>query len=101
MNKFLKPLVIVCVLSLVGSSVALAETMLTKSDAKSQAVEICQTEAKKRYGDDSIKSIGKYAKWQDGMNGAAVKMKIKPQSKRLSKYSCVLQTNNLIKFYKA
>ena len=101
MNKFLKPLAIACVVNLFASSVVLAQTKLTKSEVKDQAIEICQTEAKKRYGEDSIKFIGSKAKWKNGMDGALVKMKIKPQSKRVSKYSCVLQTDTLVKFYKA
>ena len=101
MNKFIKPLVIACVLNVIGTSAVLAQTELTKSEVKAQAIEACQAEAKKRYGEDSIKYIGNKAKWMNGMGGASVKMKVKPQSKRITKYSCVLQKDQLVKFYKA
>ena len=100
MTKLLKPFVIACVLNLIGSSVALAQVELTKDEVKVQAVEACQTEAKKRYGEDSIQYVGHKAKWMKGMGGALVKMKIKPKSKRVIKYSCVLQKDKLVKFYK-
>jgi hypothetical protein len=101
MNKFLKPLVIACVLNVLGSSVVFAQNDFTKNEMKSQAVEACQIAAKKRYGEDSIKYISNKTKWMDAMGGASVKMKIKPQSKRVTKYSCVLQKDSLVKFYKA
>jgi hypothetical protein len=101
MNKFMKPLVIACLLNVIGSSAVLAQTNLTKNEVKAQTIEACQTAAKKRYGEDSIKSIGKKVKWKNGMGGASVKMKLKPKSKRLTKYSCVLQPDQLVRFYKA
>lgn len=100
MTKYLKPLVIACVLNLIASSAVLAQTELTKSEVKLQAVEACQTEAKKRYGEDSIKYIGTKVKWMKGMGGGLVKMKVKPKSKRTTKYSCVLQKDKIVKFYK-
>jgi hypothetical protein len=102
MTKFLKPLLIACVLNVICTSAVLAqaELELTKDEAKAQAIEACQTEAKKRYGDDSIQYISNKVKWIKGMDGAAVKIKVKPQSKRVTKYSCVLQKDKLVKFYK-
>jgi hypothetical protein len=101
MNKFIKPLFIAFVLNAIGSSAVLAQTELTKTEAKAQAIETCQIEAKKRYGEDSIQYISNKTKWMNGMNGALVKMKLKTDFKRASKYSCVLQKNKLVKFYKA
>ncbi|MFT5837680.1 MAG: hypothetical protein ACI9UT_000166 [Flavobacteriales bacterium] len=101
MTKFLKPLVIACVLNVIGSSAVMAQTELTRSEVKAQVIEACQIEAKKRYGEDSIKYIGKKTKWKNGMGGASVKMKVKPVSKRVTRYSCVLQTDKRVKFYKA
>ena len=101
MNKFMKPLLIACLLNVIASSAVLAQTNLTKSEVKAQTIEACQTEAKRRYGEDSIKFISTKVKWNSGMGGALVKMKLKPQSKRVTKYSCVLQQDQLVKFYKA
>jgi hypothetical protein len=100
MNKFIKPLVIACVFNVVASSSVLAQTELTKDEAKTQAIEACQTEAKKRYGEDSVQYIATKVKWMKGMGGAAVKMKVKPESKRVTKFSCVLQKDSVVKFYK-
>ena len=101
MNKFLKPFVIACLLNTVGMSYALAQTELSKDEVKAQVIEACQTEAKARYGDDSIHYISSKVKWMRAMGGASVKMKVKPESKRIVKYSCVLQQDKLVKFYKA
>ena len=101
MTKFLKPLILACVINLVGSSAVLAQAELTKSEVRAQAVEACQTEAIKRFGEDSVKSIGSKTKWKKAMGGAVVKMRVKPQSKRVIKYSCVLQKDKTVKFYKA
>lgn len=100
MHKFLKPLVIACVLNLIASSAVLAKTELSREEVKAQAIEACQVEAKKRYGEDSIKYIANKVRWMNGMGGALVKMKIRPESKRTTKYSCVMQQDNLVKFYK-
>jgi len=101
MTKFLKPFLIACVINVIGSSAVLAQAELTKEEVKSQAIEACQTEAKKRYGEDSIQYIGSKVKWMKSMGGASVKIKVKPQSKRVAKYSCVLQKDTIVKFYKA
>jgi hypothetical protein len=101
MNKFLKPFVIACLLNTLGTSYVLAQAELSKDDAKAQVIEACQAEAKARYGDDSIHYISSKVKWMKAMGGASVKMKLKPESKRVVKYSCVLQTDSLIKFYKS
>lgn len=103
MNKFIKPLAIACVLNVLGSSAVLAQTQLTKDEVKAQVIEACQAQAKKRYGEDSIQYIGTKVKWMKAMDGASVKMKVKakPGSNRVTKYSCVLKKNTFVKFYKA
>ena len=101
MTKFLKPLLVACIINVIGSSAVFAQTELSKNEVKAQAVEACQIQAKKRYGEDSIQYISKKVKWMKAMGGASVKMKIKPKSKRVTKYSCVLQKDTLVKFYKA
>lgn len=99
MNKINKTLVVVFGASLLMSFVAQAE--LTKTQVKEQAIEICQNEAKSRYGESSVKFVGKKAKWVKDLKGASIKLKIKPQAKRTSNYSCVLGLDNSVTFYKA
>jgi hypothetical protein len=99
MTKFIKPLLIATAINLIGSSTVLAQ-LLTKDETKAQVIEACQIEAKKRYGEDSIEYISKKVKWMKAMDGAAVKIKVKPEAKRVTKYSCVLQQDQLVKFYK-
>lgn len=101
MTKFLKPLAAACIVNIMATSAVLANVELTKDQAKTQVVEACQVEAKKRYGDGSVKYISSKVKWMKAMGGAAVKMKVKPESKRVTKYSCVLQQDKRVKFYKA
>jgi hypothetical protein len=100
MTKFIKPLLIACVLNVIGTSAVLAQTELTKDEAKIQVIDACEVEAKKRYGEDSVQYISSKVKWMKAMGGAAVKMKVKPDTKRVTKYSCVLQQDQLVRFYK-
>lgn len=100
MTKFIKPFVIACALNMLGTSVVLAETEITKDEAKKQVIEACEVAAKERYGEDSVQYISSKVKWMKAMGGAAVKMKVKPDAKRVTKYSCVLQQDMLVKFYK-
>ncbi|MGJ8681594.1 hypothetical protein [Paraglaciecola sp.] len=101
MNKGHSIIVSIGVSALLSSSVAFANIELSKEQVKQQVVSSCELEAKTRYGQDSIKSIGKKSKWMKGLKGASVKMKVKPQAKRLTKYSCVLGLDNSITFYKS
>lgn len=100
MTKLIKPILIAFAINVIGSSAVLAQVELTKDEAKSQVVEACQTEAKKRYGEDSIEYISSKVKWMKAMGGASVKMKVKPEAKRVTKYKCVLQQDQIVKFYK-
>lgn len=99
MTKFIKPLFIVTAINLLASSTAIAQ-LLTKDETKAQVITACQIEAKKRYGEDSIEYISTKVKWMKAMEGAAVKIKVKPEAKRVTKYSCVLQQDQIVKFYK-
>lgn len=72
-----------------------------KAQLENMAVDICQNTAQQRYGENSIKSVSKKAKWSKGLKGAAVKMKIKPESKRSSKYQCVVSLDKTVTFYKS
>lgn len=99
MSKFIKPFLIATAINLIGSSAAFAE-LLSKDETKSQVIEACQIEAKKRYGEDSVDYVSNKVKWMKAMDGAAVKIKVKPKGKRVTKYSCVLQQDQIVKFYK-
>lgn len=79
---------------------ALAQSDSDKAAVQQQALEICQEAAQNRYGEDAVKSMGKKAKWKKGLNGAMVKMKIKPKSKKASKYQCVVALDKSVKFYR-
>lgn len=100
MTLFFKPLVLACALNLLGTSAVLAQVELTKDEAKKQVVEACEVEAKKRYGANSVEYISSKIKWMKAMGGAAVKMKVKPEAKRVTKYQCVLQQDQVVRFYK-
>jgi hypothetical protein len=81
-------------------SAASAEAKLSRSEAEERVTEACQTTAEKRYGEDSIKVIGKNVKWKRGLRGAAINIKVKPKSKRPKKYLCVLEIDSTVAFYK-
>lgn len=100
MTKFIKPFLMASSVYVLGSSLVFAEVELSKEDTKAKASEVCQSEAKARYGEESVEYVSSKVKWMKAMGGAAVKMKIKPQGKRITKYSCVLQQDQLVKFYK-
>ena len=57
--KTFKPLAIAVLLNLAASPVALADGHLSKSQVKEQAVELCHSEAEKRYGVGSIVYSGR------------------------------------------
>ena len=98
--KILLPAAAVVVLGLTTISNVSAQG-LSKTEVKSQAVELCQDAAKKRYGENSVLSIGKKAKWDNSLKGASVRLKIKPESKRATKYSCTVYVDKSVTFSKA
>lgn len=108
--KIVKSAVFACVFNLAAIPAVLADSHLSKAEVKAQAVEMCVTEAEKRYGENAIvykdeqariERDPSRAKWNKSLQGAMVKMKIKPQSKRTSKYSCLVKTDRTITFFKS
>jgi hypothetical protein len=81
------------------SSVSAAE--MSKEEVKSKAVEMCQEAAESRYGENSVVSIGKKAKWNNSLKGASVRLKIKPESKRKANYSCIVYVDKKVTFSKS
>jgi hypothetical protein len=101
MNHINKSLVMLSIVGLFFSSAVMAKIELTKDQVKQQVVQACELEAKNRYGEKAIKNIGKKSKWMKGLKGASIKLKVKPEAKRLTKYSCVLAVDSSVTFYKA
>lgn len=99
-NRHFRKVLVSAALGLVISTQVQAQT-LSKEEVMANAMDLCQQAAQKRYGDDSVKALGRKAKWSKGLNGASVKMKIKPKSKKARKYNCVVGTDSSTKFYKA
>lgn len=101
MNQhFFKATFLTAMIGLTISTSIQAQT-LSREEVIASAMELCQQAAQKRYGDGSVKSVGRKAKWSKGLNGAAVMMKIKPNAKKARKYNCVVGTDSSTKFYKA
>lgn len=88
-------------LTAMGASSAYAQSDLEKTEIIETAKSTCEVAAQDRYGANSIKSISDRIKWSNGLDGALVKMKIKPQAKKPQKYHCVVGTNSKATFYKA
>ena len=87
-----------------------AEQKATKSELRAMAVETCLNEAQNRYGENSVVDSDELAsvyrdasrvRWNRGLKGMMVKMKIKPDSKRKAKYTCVVKTDKSVQFFKA
>lgn len=85
----------------IGISSAQAKSDPEKTEIIKTAISTCESAAQNRYGANSIKSISDRVKWSSGLNGALVKMKIKPQAKRSQKYHCVVDINETATFFKA
>lgn len=98
--QILRKAAIISSLSIAMAFPTLAQTDEQKASITAQAIDICQTAAQNRYGDNSVKKVGSKAKWSNSLKGSAVKMKIKPKSKRATKYSCVVSLDKSVKFYK-
>ena len=98
-NKLLS-VISASVLTVMVSSTAWAQSEADKLAVQEQAMELCQSAAEQRYGEGAIKKVSKKAKWSKGLNGAMVKMKIKPQKKKASKFQCVVSIDKSVKFYR-
>ena len=105
-----KTLVVAVVLNLLATASVMAEEMASKSELRAIAVEACLTAAKDKYGAESVIDSDEIAKvyrdtsrvrWNRGLKGMVVKMKIKPQSKRKAKYNCLVKTDKSVRFFKA
>ena len=96
------------VLTLLLVSNTRADNHLTQQEVKEQAAKLCLAEAEKKYGVGAVLDKDKAriirdpsrAKWNKSLQGAMVKMKIKPQAKRANKYACLLKTDKSITFFK-
>ncbi len=75
-----------------------SDVLLSKNDIRSQAVDICRAETEQRYGDNAIKRIAGKSSWSNDLQGALVKMKIKPAAKRIKKFYCVVKADKSV-FY--
>lgn len=103
--KFISKSLKVAALSVLLSTTCIATANAQNESEREQIITItkhvCETEAKNRYGENSIKSIGKKVKWSNGYKGAMVKMKIKPKAKRSQKYKCVVGKEKSALFVRA
>jgi hypothetical protein len=101
MNKYIRTLVVACAVNVLVAPAAFSQTDLSKDEAREQASNVCQIQAQQRYGEKSVKSTSSKVKWNRDLNGASVKMKIKPKYKSTSKYVCVFGLDKSVIFYKA
>jgi hypothetical protein len=109
MMNIIKLLATACLLNLLIGQTAVAKLALSKVEIKAQAVEICRDKAIERYGEHSIDAMQKKAKfsrnvsrvnWNNGLNGALVKMVVKQKTKGLIKLSCLVKTDGTTTFFK-
>ena len=109
MKNLIKLLATACLLNLLYGQTVVAKLALTKVEIKAQAAEICREKAIKRYGDKSIDTMDKKAKlsrnvsrvnWNNGLQGALVKMVVKQKARGLVKLSCLVKTDGTTTFYK-
>ena len=75
-----------------------SQVAISKADARAQAVDICRLETQQRYGIDSIKFIANKSIWSKYMQGALVKMKIRPEDKNSKNYYCVVKLDSSVDF---
>lgn len=105
-----KTLAVVVTLNLLVTASVMAQEKTTKSELRAIAVEACLTAAKNKYGAESVADSDEFAKvyrdtsrirWNRGLKGMVVKMKIKPQSQRKAKYTCLVKADKSVRFFKA
>jgi hypothetical protein len=108
--KFAKPLLIAAAVNLSFAMASQAQEELSKEQLKEIAFDSCVESAKSRYGAESIVDFDKLAKtysskkrikWQSGLSGVTVNMKIKPEKKRKAKYICLVKTDKTVEFFKS
>lgn len=101
MNKFNQSLIVACAVNALMAPVAFSQTDISKDEAKEQATSVCQIKAQELYGENAVKSTSSKVKWNSHLNGASVRMSIKPSSKRKSKYVCTFGLDKSVTFVKA
>lgn len=84
--------------SVVHANMDNKETLVSKADVREQAVNICRNETQQRYGDNAIKFIARKSIWSKYMQGALVKMKIRPQDSNSKHYYCVVKRDMSVDF---
>jgi hypothetical protein len=75
-----------------------SDVLLSKEDMNTQAVDICRSETQQRYGEDAIKFIAGKSRWSNDLQGAMVRMKIKPEAKKPGNYYCLVKTDLSVDF---
>ncbi len=105
-----KTLLVAIALNLSTGVAVMAQDKASKSELRAMAVESCLEAAKEKYGADSVVDTEEFAKvyrntsrvrWHSSLKGMTVQMKIKPQSKRKGKYTCLVRTDRSVSFFKA
>ena len=79
---------------------AYGQSDTVKNQLVSNAKKMCEIAAQKKYGVESVKSVNDRVRWSKGHKGALVKMKIKPATKRLQKYHCIVDSSSTAIFYR-
>jgi hypothetical protein len=74
------------------------DVLLSKTETRSQAVDICRTETVQRYGDKAIKRIAGKSSWSNDLQSALVKMKIKPVAQRVKQLYCVVKADKSVDY---
>jgi hypothetical protein len=74
------------------------EALLSKTEIKNQALELCRIATEQRFGSGSIKKMSGRSAWSNDMQGAMVKIKIKPQAKRAKKYYCLVKADKSVNY---
>lgn len=105
-----KTLLLAVTLNLSAGAAVMAQEKASKSELRAIAVESCLAAAKEKYGVDSVVDSEDFAKvyrnssrvrWHSSLKGMTVKMKIKPESKRKGKYTCLVKSDKSVSFFKA
>lgn len=105
-----KHLIVAISINLLAASAVMAEERATKSELRAIAVEACHIAAEEKYGDGAVVDADESAKvhrdasrvkWHRSLKGMVVNMKIKPDSKRKAKYTCLVKTDKSVTFFKA
>jgi hypothetical protein len=74
------------------------EAFTSKADVREQAVDMCRDETQQRYGDSAIKFIARKSIWSKYMQGALVRMQIRPEDSNSKHYYCVVKLDKSVDF---